>query len=103
MFMIGASNTSSTPIFPLYGTPIVRANGDGYGTNHLNRPEGLLIDDDGATVYITDSHNNRVLKWKTGDWSGEIVAGNKGAGNQLNQLNNPTNMVIDKETKFSYK
>ncbi|CAF5165940.1 unnamed protein product, partial [Rotaria magnacalcarata] len=30
--------------------------------------------------------------------NGQVVAGGKGAGNGLNQLNGPTDVLIDKET-----
>ncbi|CAF2117707.1 unnamed protein product [Rotaria magnacalcarata] len=39
------------------------------------------------------------MQWKNGDTTnGQVVAGDKGAGNGLNQLNGPTDVLIDKET-----
>ncbi len=37
------------------------------------------------------------MEWKSGATSGQVVAGGNGAGNQNNQLNSPTNVIIDKE------
>ncbi|CAF2041424.1 unnamed protein product, partial [Rotaria magnacalcarata] len=38
-------------------------------------------------------------KWKNRDTTnGQVVAGGNGAGNRLNQLNGPTDVLIDKET-----
>jgi sugar lactone lactonase YvrE len=37
------------------------------------------------------------VEWKSGATSGQVVAGGNGAGNQNNQLNSPTNVIIDKE------
>ncbi|CAF3786614.1 unnamed protein product, partial [Rotaria socialis] len=38
-------------------------------------------------------------QWKNGDTTnGQVVAGGKGAGNGLNQLNQPSDVLIDKET-----
>ncbi|CAF4628194.1 unnamed protein product, partial [Rotaria socialis] len=51
------------------------------------------------TVVIADFENHRIMQWKNGDTTnGHIVAGGKGAGNGLHQLNSPTNVLIDKET-----
>ncbi|CAF4786125.1 unnamed protein product, partial [Rotaria magnacalcarata] len=39
------------------------------------------------------------MQWKNGDTTnGQVVAGGKGEGNALNQLNYPTDVLIDKET-----
>ncbi|CAF2028080.1 unnamed protein product, partial [Rotaria magnacalcarata] len=39
------------------------------------------------------------MQWKNGDTAnGQVVAGGKGAGNGLHQLNRPTDVLIDKET-----
>ncbi|CAF4414351.1 unnamed protein product, partial [Rotaria magnacalcarata] len=39
------------------------------------------------------------MQWKNGDTrNGQVVAGGKGAQNGLNQLNYPTDVLVDKET-----
>ncbi|CAF3496087.1 unnamed protein product [Rotaria socialis] len=39
------------------------------------------------------------MQWKSGDTTnGQFVAGGKGQGNGVHQLNNPTDVLIDKET-----
>ncbi|CAF4435323.1 unnamed protein product, partial [Rotaria magnacalcarata] len=39
------------------------------------------------------------MQWKNGDTTnGQVVAGGTCAGNGLNQLNGPTDVLIDKET-----
>ncbi|CAF4815814.1 unnamed protein product, partial [Rotaria socialis] len=64
----------------------------------LNWPHGLFVDDD-QTVVIADTSNHRIMQWKNGDTTnGQVVAGGKGAGNGLHQLNEPTDVLIDKET-----
>ncbi|CAF4639838.1 unnamed protein product, partial [Rotaria magnacalcarata] len=76
------------------------AGGHGYGDaiNQLNFPLGLFVDDD-QTVVIADFRNHRIMQWKNGDTTnGQVVAGGNGAGNGLNQLNYPTDVLIDKET-----
>lgn len=66
--------------------------------NQLFYPENLYYDDDDQMIYIADTGNHRIVRWKDGDKNGEIVAGGHGKGNHSDQLNNPTNIVIDKET-----
>ncbi|CAF4942246.1 unnamed protein product, partial [Rotaria socialis] len=61
-------------------------------------PFGLSVDDD-QTVVIADFENHRIMQWKNGDTTnGQVVAGGKGEGNGLHQLNRPTDVLIDKET-----
>ncbi|CAF1232082.1 unnamed protein product [Adineta steineri] len=74
------------------------AGGNGYGNNlnQVNSPQGIYIDDDKQTIYIADYHSHRIVGWKFGEKSGEIVAGGNGQGNKLNQLNNPSDVTVDK-------
>lgn len=55
------------------------------------------MDDDG-TVYVADSNNHRVVAWDQGNrMTGRLVAGGNGQGGCIDQLNTPTDVVIDKE------
>ena len=38
------------------------------------------------------------MAWKSGATNGEVVAGGNGQGNRTDQLNNPTDVMIDKDT-----
>lgn len=49
-------------------------------------------------IYIVDSGNNRVLKWKFGAKSGQIVAGGNGEGCGMNQLFEPSYVMAGKKT-----
>ncbi|CAF5062532.1 unnamed protein product, partial [Rotaria sp. Silwood1] len=60
-------------------------------------PHGLFVDDD-QTMIIADCRNHRIVQWKMGDTNGQVVVGEKGQGNRLDQLNYPTDVLIDKET-----
>ncbi|CAF4845425.1 unnamed protein product, partial [Rotaria magnacalcarata] len=54
---------------------------------------------DDQTVVIADYWNHRIIQWKNGDTTnGQVVAGDNGAGNGLNQLNQSSDVLIDKET-----
>ena len=42
--------------------------------------------------------NHRIVSWKTGATTGEVLAGGKDEGNRLDQLNHPTDVIVDRET-----
>ncbi|CAF5039795.1 unnamed protein product [Rotaria magnacalcarata] len=78
------------------GVTIAGGHGEGGATNQLFYPWGLFVDDD-QTVVVADSQNHRIVQWKNGNTTnGQVVAGGKGNG--LNQLNLPTDVLVDKET-----
>ncbi|CAF1383467.1 unnamed protein product, partial [Rotaria magnacalcarata] len=80
------------------GVTIAGGNGEGGATNQFNEPRGLFVGDD-QTVVIADTWNNRIMQWKNGDTTnGQVVAGGKGQGRGLHQLNQPFDVLIDKET-----
>ncbi|CAM2725051.1 unnamed protein product [Rotaria socialis] len=80
------------------GKTIAKGNGGGGATNQLYWSLGLFVDDD-QTVVIADNSNGRIMQWKKGDaTNGQIVAGGKDQGNGLNQLQYPTDILIDIET-----
>ena len=56
----------------------------------------MYIDDD-QTIYVADSVNHRIMEWKNGAINGQTAAGGNGNGNRNDQLNYPTNVIIDKE------
>jgi sugar lactone lactonase YvrE len=54
--------------------------------------------DDDQTVFVVDESNHRIVAWKPDATSGQVVAGGNGEGSRVDQLNNPSDMVFDKET-----
>ncbi|CAF2938745.1 unnamed protein product [Rotaria sp. Silwood2] len=64
--------------------------------NHLvlNGQPGLYVDTN-STVYISDTGNHRVIKYYQNSTSGIVVAGGKGQGPELNQLNTPYGIYVD--------
>ena len=81
-----------------HGVTVAGGNGRGNAVNQLNYPWGLDIDDDNQSIVIADTCNHRIVEWKIGASHGEVIAGGQGQGNRLDQLNCPTNVLIDKET-----
>jgi gliding motility-associated-like protein len=75
---------------------IVFAAGQGRGNadNQLDAPNGIFVDKEGS-IYISDSHNNRIQKWRPRAASGTTVAGTGGGGLAPDQLLNPSSVFID--------
>ena len=60
----------------------------------------LMMNENGD-LFVSDYANHSVKRWRKTEirkgGEGTIVAGGNGQGNQLNQLNTPTNIFIDRE------
>ncbi|CAF3896363.1 unnamed protein product [Rotaria magnacalcarata] len=68
------------------GLIAVGGNGQGHGINQLDSPYGLYVDDDDdQTVYVADSSNHRIVKWKKGATNGQVVVGGNGKGSGAHQ------------------
>ncbi|CAF4550426.1 unnamed protein product, partial [Rotaria sp. Silwood2] len=61
------------------GLTVAGGNGKGNGINQLSNPWGLYVDDD-QTIYVADGWNHRIVEWKWGATSGQVVAGGNGQG-----------------------
>jgi sugar lactone lactonase YvrE len=70
---------------------VAGGNGRGNRLNQLCNPCGVYVDDD-QTIYVADTANNRIVEWKNGATSGQVVAGERN-----DQLNCPTNVIVDQE------
>ncbi|CAF1360285.1 unnamed protein product, partial [Rotaria sordida] len=79
------------------GVTVAGGHGKGSATNQLDWSYGLFVDDD-QTIVIADWGNDRIIQWKMDDKNGQVVAGGNRQGNRLDQLNLPTDVLIDKET-----
>ncbi|CAF0818640.1 unnamed protein product [Adineta steineri] len=82
--------------FQQFAITVAGGNKKGQELNQLYWPEGIFIDDE-KSIYVADSKNHRIVKWKLNSNKGEIIAGGNGRGNQNNQLNYPINIIFDKE------
>ena len=80
------------------GVTVAGGNGYGNAVNQLWCPYGLDIDDDNQSIVIADYENHRIVEWKIGASHGKVIAGGRGQGSQLDQLNYPNDVLIDKET-----
>jgi sugar lactone lactonase YvrE len=75
---------------------VAGGNEEGNEINQLSYPCGLYVDDD-QTVYVADQLNHRIVEWKWGATSGQVVAGGNGQGSGAHQLSNPQDVIVDKE------
>ena len=80
------------------GVTVAGGNGRGNAVNQLWCTCALDIDDDNQSIVIADFGNDRIVEWKIGASHGKVIAGGGGRGNRLDQLNYPTDVLIDKET-----
>ncbi|CAF0868125.1 unnamed protein product [Adineta steineri] len=78
-----------------YNEGIVVAGGNGQGDrfDELNNPTFIFVDED-QSVYVSDSFNHRVMKWKKDAKEGIVVAGGNGYGEDLNQLQYPQEVIV---------
>ncbi|CAF3771416.1 unnamed protein product [Adineta steineri] len=76
------------------GIIVAGGNGQGNQLNQLYRPVYIFVDEE-QSVYISDSHNHRVMKWRKDAKEGIVVAGGNGEGGNLNQLSQPTRVIVD--------
>lgn len=71
------------------------ASGGMYGQSLklLSNPGGVDIANNGETIFVSDTDNHRIVRWREGDTEGEVVAGGNGKGSEPNQLNFPYGIV----------
>jgi DNA-binding beta-propeller fold protein YncE len=62
------------------------------GLTRLSNPLSVTVDHLG-NIYVTDTHNHRVIRWMNGAKEGSIVVG----GNGENQLFLPSDLLFDKQ------
>ncbi|CAF3684576.1 unnamed protein product [Adineta steineri] len=71
------------------GVVVAGGNNRGNQLNQLSSPTFIFVDED-QSVYVSDTHNYRVMKWKNHAEEGIIVAGGR-----LNQLGESQGVIID--------
>ncbi|CAF1200711.1 unnamed protein product [Rotaria sordida] len=58
------------------GTTVAGGNGEGSASNQLNSPYSACVSKITNAIYISDSGNNRIQRWRSGATSGVTIAGN---------------------------
>ena len=67
------------------GAVVAGGHGRGGHLNQLDNPTFLFVDAQ-STLYVSDSSNNRVMKWMKGAREGSVGAGRDGPGDDSTQL-----------------
>ena len=75
---------------------IVAGSGlNGTGLNQFAAGMRYLYVDTNGSIYVADTNNHRVIRWKNGSSTGVIVAGNGTNGTSFNQLDYPYGIWVD--------
>ncbi|CAF1299357.1 unnamed protein product [Adineta steineri] len=75
---------------------VAGGNGKRQELNQLSYPQGVFINEK-KNVFISDSHNHRIIEWKYNAKRGQTIAGGNGQGNRMDQLNYPTDVIVDQQ------
>ena len=78
-------------------TTIAGGYGQGNRLDQLNFPYSICVDDHNEMIYTVDSWNNRIVQWNLNRNIGRIVIGGNEQGSRLDQLNQPRDVIIDRE------
>ncbi|CAF4257784.1 unnamed protein product, partial [Adineta steineri] len=57
---------------------------------------GIFIDKN-KNIFIADLDNHRIVEWKYNAKEGQIIAGGNGQGSRLDQLDRPTDVIVDQQ------
>ena len=68
---------------------------EGDEPQRLNFPNDVTVDYETEVVYVTDTSNHRVQRWKPLALAGETIAGGMGQGNDTDQLSKPADLAFD--------
>jgi DNA-binding beta-propeller fold protein YncE len=77
------------------GTTVAGGNGYGSSLNQISTPESIVVDSDNRVMYISDTVNNRIVKWLPNAVRGQIIAGGNGQGSESYQFNGPKGIRFD--------
>lgn len=80
------------------GTIAVKATSGGF-LNNLEAPQGIYFEKQSAHIYIADTYNHRILRWKPGDPAGTYVVLARSTAN-VGDLAFPTDVLILKGTLY---
>ncbi|CAF3999547.1 unnamed protein product [Adineta steineri] len=74
------------------------AGGAGFGQKlyQFGCPYGIFIDEY-KNIFIADYNSHRIVEWKHNVKEGQIIAGGNKQGSRMNQLNYPTDVIVDQQ------
>jgi sugar lactone lactonase YvrE len=84
------------------GITVAGGNGPGLNPNQLNQPTAVWVSSNTGLIYIADTTNNRIQRWKMNDTQGVTLVGNGTAGVLSTMLNTPVGIALDANDTFLY-
>ncbi|CAF1529119.1 unnamed protein product [Adineta ricciae] len=75
------------------GQTVAGGNQKGDNLNQLYAAQGIFIDQNND-LFVADTQNNRIMKWKPNATEGTIVAGGNETGKGIAKLNRPTDIIV---------
>jgi DNA-binding beta-propeller fold protein YncE len=78
------------------GFIVAGGQGEGNSLTQLSSPYGMIVDHLGS-VYVADSHNQRIMCWSKGSKEGRVIVGGNGKGQQSNQISFPVGLSFDRQ------
>ncbi|CAF4072495.1 unnamed protein product, partial [Adineta steineri] len=93
---IGNDNRSRYNKWKQNAITVAGENEKGRKLNQLYSPFGIFLDKK-KNIFIADYDNHRIIKWKYNAEEGQVVAGGYRERNQMDQLNSPTDVIVDQQ------
>ena len=97
LFLESSSLINGNSTWKQHGIIVAGGNDAGNQLNQLSSPHRIYVDDDDQSIYIADWKNHRIVQWKYDSKNGEVVAGGNESGNRMDQLDQPTDVIVDKK------
>ena len=85
------------------GVTVAGGNGLGTGLHQLQYPTGVSVSRKDGSIFVSDTYNHRVMKWKVNATQGSIIAGITGiTGTSPQLLDTPGDIALDPSETFLY-
>jgi hypothetical protein len=89
---------------PANGITVAGGNGPGNASHQLNQPSYVWVSNKTDYIYIADTGNNRIQRWRKGATSGVTIAGDPygNPGTNSISLNQPSALIINNNETRMY-
>jgi hypothetical protein len=83
---------------PFEGITVAGGNGAGADADQLEKPSSLWVSSRTGFIYVSDTRNNRVQRWRRNETSSVTVAGDSSgsAGSDDMRLDTPAGLVVNR-------
>ncbi|CAF3813776.1 unnamed protein product [Adineta steineri] len=84
------------------GVTVAGGNGPGSASNQLDQPHAIWVSPKTGFMYIADTYNNRIQRWKMNDTQAVTIAGTGVAGDLSTMLSSPAGVALNANETFLY-